>query len=55
MLPLSSNRIEAQKLAYEIAATEPLTIRIEEAAEPPREVSVGVGGGLSGVAKSRLR
>jgi DNA repair exonuclease SbcCD ATPase subunit len=47
------NRIEAQKLAYEIAATEPLTIRIEEAAEPPREVSVG--GGLSGVAKSRLR
>ena len=49
------NRIEAQKLAYEIAATEPLTIRIEEAAEPPREVSVGVGGGLSGVAKSRLR
>lgn len=47
------NRIEAQKLAYEIAAREPLTVRIEEAAEPPREVSVGDR--LCGVAKSRLR
>lgn len=47
------NRIEAQKLAYEITAVESLTVRIEEAAEPARNVTVG--GGLSGVAKSRLK
>ncbi|MFM1995678.1 MAG: hypothetical protein RLZZ111_65 [Planctomycetota bacterium] len=47
------NRIDAQKLAYEIAATQACSMRIAEGTEPPREVAVE--GGACGIAKSRLR
>ncbi|NDC63438.1 MAG: hypothetical protein EBZ59_05505 [Planctomycetia bacterium] len=47
------NRIEAQRLSYEILAREPLAVRIEEADGPPRVVTVE--GTQSGQARSRLR
>lgn len=47
------NRIEAQKLAYEITATQGCSVRIAEGTEALREVAVE--GGACGIAKSRLR